>query len=132
MRKLFGVWLLVAAGCTMPAGPESIQTDPPRVWPGLEMPVPTPPVPLARIGVEFLPAADGAAELLDANSLGMSAQPEIGPGRALTPAWRDPLEGFLEPIEDVRVLSLLEDTAAEPERPYPMRLRMGRSESAPG
>ena len=80
MRKLFGVWLLVAAGCTMPAGPESIQTDPPRVWPGLEMPVPTPPVPLARIGVEFLPAADGAAELLDVSSLGMSPQPQIGSG----------------------------------------------------
>ena len=127
MRKLFGVWLLVAAGCTMPAGPDSVQSDPPRAWPGLSMPVPPPPVPAARVGVEYLPPAAGTVEPLELATFGMQP-PETG---RLPTAWRDPLEGFLEPVEEVRVLSILEDQPDGATRIYPTPYRIGPREREP-
>jgi hypothetical protein len=55
VRKLFAAWLLLAAGCTTPtagteAGPQDLGGIASHV-----LPVPPPPVPVARVGVEYLP-----------------------------------------------------------------------------
>ncbi|MHC4514697.1 MAG: hypothetical protein ACYTGW_14870 [Planctomycetota bacterium] len=110
MRKLFGVWLLVAAGCaTPPAGPASTNSEPPRAWPGMAMPVPPPPVPLARVGVEYLAPAARTADIAGLEEIGRPPWPGTEAAGPLPPVVSDPLAGLLEPVDEVEVFSLRDD-----------------------
>lgn len=55
MRKLFAVWLLLAAGCSTPTTGTEPGLQDLGVVDSHVLPAPPPPVPLARVGVEYLP-----------------------------------------------------------------------------
>ena len=107
MRKLFGVWLLLAAGCApQTAIPDITAADPPQAVPGLAMPVPPAPVLALRVGVEYLPPERLAVDLPLPDARKRLTLSD-GPTDRL-----DPLAGPLEPTP-VQVLP--------PEEPVPDR-----------
>lgn len=125
MRKLFGVWLLLAAGCSTPGAATNAGTqDPDLLTQGpfpqtRTMPAPPPPVPLARVGVEYLPP-EGPGLDLAAGPLELATPvetlPDVPPP---PPGWRHrpSPEEPRNPAELVASLDLSSERIASVEHP---------------
>jgi len=80
------------------------------------MPVPPPPVPLARVGVEYLSLADRTADLASLGEVGRPLWPDTEAAGPLPPVVSDPLAGVLEPAEDIEVFSRRAEPPADGRR----------------